>query len=204
VIRAFLFDMGNVLLRFSHDRMYEQIGQLLDRSGRVTREVCERSDWMLRYDLRPVSDEDMAREIGSFFDTALDPLATWQAVSDIFWRNESIEPIVESLARHGLPMVMVSNTCSAHMRWVTGRFSVLDFFPHKILSYEVGVAKPEAAIFQAAVRAARCEPSECLFIDDMPANVHAARQLGLDAVQFTDCARLLSDLKEREIEVGEW
>jgi putative hydrolase of the HAD superfamily len=200
MIRAFLFDMGNVLLHFSHDRMYEQIGQLVGTTGVEARRACERADWMPRYDLRPISNHEMASELSSLLGVALDSFALWRAVSDIFWANQSIEPIVRRLANLGLPMVVVSNTCSAHMQWVIGRFPILDLFPHKILSFEVGASKPAPEIFAAAALSARCPPSECLFVDDNEANVNGARQFGFDAVRYTTSELLMHELESRAIQ----
>jgi putative hydrolase of the HAD superfamily len=197
MIHALLFDMGNVLIHFSHERMYQQIGQLVGRGAVEVRHACEQAKWLARCDVRPVSDEEMASEVESLFGVKLDPAALWHALSDIFWPNRSIEPIVMRLASLGLPMVMVSNTCSAHIRWVTGRFSVLEFFPHKVLSYEVGASKPSSVIFAAASRAAGCSPAECLFIDDTAINVDAARQLGFDAVRYENSDMLVRSLQER-------
>jgi putative hydrolase of the HAD superfamily len=199
MVRALLFDMGNVLLHFSHDRMYEQIGALVGRSADETRRVCERAEWLSRSDMQIVSDDDTARELGGLFGVRLDAKSLWLAVSDIFWPNETIDPIVRQLAGLGLPMVLVSNTCSAHMRWVTGRFSILDHFPKKILSFEVGAAKPSDLIFAAAARAAGCPAADCLFVDDTPGHVEAARRIGFDAVRYESTEQLVCELHARGI-----
>jgi putative hydrolase of the HAD superfamily len=189
-----------VLIHFSHDRMYQQIGHMVGRSAGEVRCVCEQADWLARCDVQPVSDEDMAGELGSLFGVPLDPTALWHAVSDIFWPNQEIEPVVARLARQGVPLVLISNTCSAHVRWVTARYAILSCFPHKVLSCEVGASKPSPVIFDAAARAARCPPGECLFIDDTAGHVNAARRLGFDAVRYENTEMLVRTLQARGVD----
>jgi FMN phosphatase YigB (HAD superfamily) len=181
--------------------MYEQIGKLVCRSAEETRQVCESTDWLARSDLQFVSDQEAADQLGRLFGLRLDPELLWHAVSNIFWRNEPIEPIIRHVSRLGLPLVLVSNTCSAHIRWLMGRFEVLDYFPHKILSYEVQAAKPSPEIFAAASRAAGCRPEECFFTDDTLGHIEGARKLGFDAVVFQTVAQLARELKMRGIEL---
>lgn len=52
-------------------------------------------------------------------------------------------------------------------------------------SYELGVVKPEAAIYQRAVGDLEIKPGDALFLDDRPANVEGARAVGLAAEIFT-------------------
>jgi HAD superfamily hydrolase (TIGR01509 family) len=59
--------------------------------------------------------------------------------------------------------------------------------------------KPSPEIFQAALKLCGCLPEECFYTDDIAAYVEAARQLGIDAVQFESLAQLQRELKARGI-----
>jgi 2-haloacid dehalogenase len=52
------------------------------------------------------------------------------------------------------------------------------------------VCKPDPAVFALAVRQFGVAAADCLFIDDVAANVDGARASGLAAVQFTSAAAL--------------
>ena len=58
-----------------------------------------------------------------------------------------------------------------------------DYFDRVFLSYELGMAKPQPAIFAEALRLAGMEAEETLFIDDLKANCDAARGLGIHVWQ---------------------
>jgi putative hydrolase of the HAD superfamily len=63
-------------------------------------------------------------------------------------------------------------------------------FDHVINSSAVGAAKPDAAIFAAALAAAGVDAPNALFVDDTPGHVAAARRLGICGYQYTNAARL--------------
>ncbi len=77
------------------------------------------------------------------------------------------------------------------------RYPILDRFHDFVLSYEVGAAKPSARIYQEAIRRAGCRPEECFFTDDIALYVDAARQHGIDAVQFQSAAQIEVELRSR-------
>jgi putative hydrolase of the HAD superfamily len=59
-----------------------------------------------------------------------------------------------------------------------------DLFDDIVCSAEVGMAKPEPAIYVLAAGRLGLEPGECVFVDDLEANVEAARQVGMQGVLF--------------------
>jgi len=63
-----------------------------------------------------------------------------------------------------------------------------------VLSWEVGSSKPQRRIFEALIEALASDPPEILLIDDVEANVTAARDLGLQGLLFTDAEKLRKDL----------
>ena len=57
-------------------------------------------------------------------------------------------------------------------------------FDDIVCSAEVGVAKPEPAVFHLACERLGLPPAECVFVDDHEPNVKAAREAGMPAVLF--------------------
>lgn len=62
--------------------------------------------------------------------------------------------------------------------------------------YLTAVAKPDEAIFQKALYITHRRPDECLFIDDRPPNVEAARRAGMTAIHFTGQEALMHALAD--------
>ena len=51
-------------------------------------------------------------------------------------------------------------------------------------SCELGIVKPDPAIYRACLNALGCEAGRTLVFDDHPNNVEAARKLGMEAYIF--------------------
>jgi putative hydrolase of the HAD superfamily len=62
----------------------------------------------------------------------------------------------------------------------------IENFEDVVDSCEVGIRKPDPEIFQLACRRLLLPADSCLFLDDHPGNVDAARTFGLHAVLVTD------------------
>jgi putative hydrolase of the HAD superfamily len=101
-------------------------------------------------------------------------------------------------ARHRL--LLLSNTDAIHYGWVMEKYPIMRHFDHCVLSFELGLRKPEPAIYEEAIRQAECSPSETFFTDDLAENVAGARLAGIDAVQFQSLEQLHADLTSRGIE----
>jgi HAD superfamily hydrolase (TIGR01509 family) len=70
------------------------------------------------------------------------------------------------------------------------------------VSAQVGLAKPEAAIFRHHSETFGLVPERTLFLDDNPENVRAARDLGWRAEVFTDAQSLQADLARYGLDGG--
>jgi putative hydrolase of the HAD superfamily len=195
MIETFLFDLGNVLLFFSHERMCRQIA---DVCGLLPGEVQ-----------RLFFDSGIQREVerGRMREPALHALleqaagrsvdfdALIEAASDIFEPNREIFPVLESLRSQGHRLVILSNTSESHFRFVTKTFDLPAYFDDFVLSYEVGEMKPAEAIFEAAIAAAGCAPDRCFYTDDIADYVAAARQHGIHAEVFANVPTLIGQLR---------
>jgi putative hydrolase of the HAD superfamily len=199
VIRTFLFDMGNVLVHFSHERMCAQIGALCDKPASEIRSLL--FDTGLQHDFERgwISEAELHRRLEEAAGRSIDFNRLRRAGSDIFHLNATIVPLLDALRARGRRLVLLSNTSISHYEFVRDEFEVLDRFDDLVLSFRVGAIKPEAAIFHAALDAIHCDPVECFYTDDIAAYVAAGRSFGLQAEVFTDTATLVDQLRARGI-----
>lgn len=201
MIRTVVFDMGNVLVRFSHERMCEQMGRLCGRTGREVRSLLIDSGLQWEFERGRVDEAGFHRrfEEAAGRRVSLDELR--HAASDIFEPNDGVGEIVLGLKAAGYRLVLLSNTSVAHYEFIRSRWPMLEPFDELVLSYEVGAIKPEPEIFEAALAAIRCRPEEAFYTDDIPAYVEAGRRHGLDAEVFTTAEGLRAHLAIRGVEL---
>ncbi len=93
----------------------------------------------------------------------------------------------------------MSNWAAETWERVESDFDFLKYFDDVIISGNVGMAKPDTAIFELARDRFGVTPSSTLFIDDGPKNVEAARAVGFQAVVFETASGLSRDLASLDI-----
>jgi len=179
-VEAFIFDIGNVLVRFLPGQaeaalarlgvsaVHDQ-GVLRDLGLRYERGALDRAGFLsaLRDLLGHAGpDEDLTR--------------AWQ---EIFQPNEPMWRLVETLHDH-YPLYLLSNTNCLHHEYVAREYEVFEKFADGVFSYRAKLMKPEREIFALAIRQFGVEPGSTVYLDDLSANVEAARAAGLRAFQY--------------------
>ncbi|PSN12296.1 hypothetical protein C7293_20825 [filamentous cyanobacterium CCT1] len=76
---------------------------------------------------------------------------------------------------------LLSNTNPAHYKRLRDRYDFFDYFDRLFLSYQIGLMKPSAAIFEHLLTALNAPADTVAFFDDGLRNVEAARALGIHA-----------------------
>jgi putative hydrolase of the HAD superfamily len=100
---------------------------------------------------------------------------------------EPNRPMEALVARLGFQLRIwgLSNTNADHLAFLRLHYRVLDRFEGITASHEVGAAKPEPAIYQAALDALGVEAARVLYLDDVPSYVAAGKALGMQAFHYT-------------------
>lgn len=111
--------------------------------------------------------------------------------------NPEMYAIIPQLEKVGLTVALLSNVDAnyAHLFKTEGLY---DPFNECYLSYEIGFAKPDPRVYEYLVREMKLPAREIVVIDDSPANIHAAKGVGLDAILFTSQEELMKELKARD------
>ncbi len=200
MIRTFLFDMGNVLTRFSHDTMCHQIGELCGLSGDATRQLLIDSGLQWEFERGRISEAAFRDQLSELVGTSIELEPLRRASSDIFDPIHEMKPIVQGLKEQGYRLVLLSNTTVSHFDWIKSKFDFLTPFDHYVVSYEAGAMKPDPPIYEAALAAIQCEPGEAFYTDDIPEYVAKGREYGFQAEVFTGPQDLLRHLAARGID----
>ena len=198
-IKTCFFDMGNVLVHFSHEKMCQNIATVCGWSEPETKTFLldEGRQWKL--ERGEVSEEQFHDEFCQATGKLLNIDDLRHAAADIFWLNESIVPVLHQLKAAGMRLVLLSNTSVTHLNFIERNFSVLELMDDRVTSFEAGALKPEDRIYEVAMSKAMCEPDECFYTDDIEAYVRKAETFGIHARLYTTTERLLSSLRELNV-----
>jgi len=107
-----------------------------------------------------------------------------RALADLKPRPEILD-LVRRTRSAGIPVAALSNS------WGGGRHNPYEgydldgMFDAVVISDQVGLRKPDPAIYLLAAEKIGVPPEGCVFVDDTTANLPAAGQLGMATVHFT-------------------
>jgi putative hydrolase of the HAD superfamily len=196
-IKTVVFDFGNVLGFFSHRRAAEQLAR--HASGTTAEDILTYlidSELEVAFELGLVSSEEVLDRLRKQFSFRASDEELALAAADMFTPNEPVCALVPRL-RPRYRLLLLSNTNDIHYRHFRRQFTAtLEHFDALIASHLVGLRKPDPRIYDHARELAGCSAAECLFIDDLPANIEAARACGWHGVLYhpgADLPRLLQE-----------
>ncbi|GGU81677.1 HAD-IA family hydrolase [Lentzea flava] len=108
--------------------------------------------------------------------------------------NAPEPPLLTALRRarqHNLKTALLSNADG----WWQPPATWQGLFDATIISGEVGLAKPDPAIYLLAATKLGCTPQECVFVDDLPINVRGAAEAGMVGVHHRSTRSTLEELE---------
>jgi 2-haloacid dehalogenase len=105
----------------------------------------------------------------------------------------SVEILAE-LRTRGTPLYALTNFSAETYPSAFARFEFLGWFRGIVVSGEVKAIKPDPRIFHALLDEYAIDPRRVVFIDDVPANAHAATSLGIHGIRFTTPEALRAEL----------
>jgi putative hydrolase of the HAD superfamily len=95
-----------------------------------------------------------------------------------------------ALQKAGVKTAILSNMGDVNLAYMRKNFDWLSGFAYLTWSCELLTAKPDPAIYRHTLDNLGVAPQEAIFIDDIPANIAAARALGIDGILFTTVEQL--------------
>lgn len=193
-IRVAFFDIGNVLLRFEVGAVLRAIAAAVRRRPLRVGRLLWSGGLVDRIERGKVS----SRELFGIFRDELGYEGDFEAFRrlwcDHFTLDRGAAGLLGRVSRR-MPVYLLSNTNKLHYRFIEEHYRFPSIVEGAALSYELGLRKPEAGIYQAALALARAKPQEAVFIDDLEENVRGARRVGLHALRYRGAARLEKDLR---------
>ena len=195
-INAITFDLGGVLIDWNPRHLYRKLYGA-DEAGmeRLLTDVCN-PEWNAQLDAgRPLA-EAVAELAAAHPDQAEMIVAYGQRWDEMLGPAfEETVAILREVRAAGYPTYALSNWSAETFEVTRRRYPFLDEMDGILISGEVGVGKPDPAIFRAFLARFGLTAGETVFIDDWDRNVATASSLGIVAIQFKRAAKLRADLR---------
>lgn len=201
-IKAVAFDFGGVIGNDDHALIDHFIATSLDvPDSEVEKILAKRNSYIGEGGTEADFFSEFVKEKGTQL-----PLDWYKQYQEVSEKAMKIDPkmveIVKALHKMGYTTAMLSNVTAAHAE-ILREMGIYEFFRPLLLSYKMGVEKPNPVAFQMLLHALALSPEQVIFVDNEERNVAAAKKLGIDAILFTTADNLLEELKKRHIVVNQ-
>lgn len=195
IMKTVIFDFGNVVGFFDHGRTLARVAPHTDLSAAEMVRRVYASNLEDEIEKGLIDTPEFLRRVHRLWDLrcALDFLG--ESIADIFTPNPEVCDLIP-LLRPRYRILLGSNTNEVHATQFRRQFAdVLGHFDELVLSHEIGHRKPHAEFFTHCHRLADAAPYEIVFIDDLHANVEAARAHGWHGIVYRPGERLEDRLR---------
>lgn len=195
-VRAVFFDIGNVLLDYDVSAALKRFGWAVKRHPiKIAKLLWSR---------RIVEDVERGRlsgkELHAIFRDELGYPGDYRGFKELFCGPFKLNRKTAGLLKkvgQTRPAYLLSNTNRLHYDFIRSNYCFCGDVKGALLSYRLGLRKPEPAIYEAAAARAKIRPEEAFFVDDLAENVRAARKLGWQAVRYQGADHLEKELNRR-------
>ena len=199
VIKTIIFDLGRTLIPFDYKRGYDRLSRICPYPAEEIPKRIGSTGLVNRFESGAVEPRAFVNELSGVLGIAPDYDQFCDIWSSIFLPETLIsEELLQGLRRNHR-LLLLSNTNAIHFEMIWNAYPLLRHFDAHVLSYRVGAMKPSPVIYQEAIRQAQCLPQECFFTDDVASYIDAAREQGIDAVQFQNSAQIEQELRHRGV-----
>jgi putative hydrolase of the HAD superfamily len=190
-----IFDLGGVVVRWDPDAIIAGVFSDEDARQRVAQAVFAHPDW-IELDRGTLGRDDAIRraaqrsgipeaDIRKLLLAVPASLVPFPDTVDLLYR----------LKARGVPLYCLSNMHFASIEHLEQMHRFFEVFSGKVISCRLNLCKPEAEIYQHALRTYNLKPEETVFIDDVEKNVEAAAALGIRTIQFRNAAQCERELR---------
>lgn len=163
--------------------------------------------------LRPFVEEKGGTKDASKIEMLYDSTSLGKMSSSEFWEAVGLDPgledeylqryeltdgvidFLEAVNSQGYEVWCLSNDVSEWSRKLRARFGLDRYIRGFVISGDVGVRKPEKAIFDRLISQLAASPKDTLFVDDQGRNLNTAAALGLNTILFAPAGHDLTDEK---------
>lgn len=184
-----IFDYGRVLVGFDPYKLYSRFfGDTVEASWFVWNVISE--GWIRKLDIGQPFDECI-RELQSLYPEYKDAIALYDTCYQEMVTGEipGMYDLISNYKVNGMKIYGLTNW-SYKVHEVIKRYPIFSLIDGMVISSEVHLLKPDAAIYQCLLDKYTLNAEECVFVDDRQENVETACQMGMKGVFFKDSEQL--------------
>jgi len=198
MIKAIIFDFGNVICRFDDNIFLNKLLKYTNKSFEQLNSLIYDSGLIDKYESGGISSDETFEAIKKICGLSILKDEFIKAYSNIFSSVEDTIELIKKLKRN-YKIGLLSNTNPWDFEINIKQVEIFDLFDAVSLSYEVGEKKPGKRMYMDILNKLKLKPDECVFVDDTKKNIEVASEIGLHGIHYTTHQKLVEKLKKLHI-----
>jgi putative hydrolase of the HAD superfamily len=110
--------------------------------------------------------------------------------------NQELIKFIKTKLKSKYKLGILSNAVDDFMYEIIGEEELRKIFDEIVISHQVGIAKPEPAVYQIALKKLNVRAKESVFIDDTETHCEGARSLGMQSIQYKNFEQMQQELEK--------
>jgi epoxide hydrolase-like predicted phosphatase len=179
MIKNIVFDLGNVLLSFKPAEYFKKKNYPENIKDKILTDIFGSKEWLL-LDKGGISTSDAINEISLKSSLNKEEIVhIFNLRTDLLFPLDQNVKVLPELRKLGYRLYFLSNFPMDIFEEVKNGYYFFKYFDGGVISAEAKSSKPEPEIYNVLFEKYSLIPEECLFIDDLEANVKAAEERGM-------------------------
>lgn len=196
--KLILFDLGKVLVDFDFSVAVQRLHKICTFNPLKLYALFRNSDLAYSWDRGGVEPEAFFQTIQKEMKFPISQEQFMPLWNEIFTEKKEMVSLALSLQSR-YKVWILSNTNVWHAAYLKEHYPWMGRVDGFVASCDVKMMKPDRKIYELVLEKAGAAAGETVYIDDIPEYVVAARNLGIDGIQFKNYNKLCDELKRRNI-----
>jgi glucose-1-phosphatase len=187
--KAIIFDLGGVIEKINPSAVVENFVKLGMPNSEKFFTLLHQSEVCSLFELGSIGKEDFIQHLKD----KCDPKVSKSQI-ELAWCSNQLGVsretfrVLELLKKKGVQLFLLSNTNQIHAQKIEEKFfedfhtDFRSIFNVVYYSFEVQMRKPDLIVFQWLLKQINLLPEQCIYIDDLNANLEAPKKLGIHCI----------------------
>ncbi|MFA6524892.1 MAG: HAD-IA family hydrolase [Patescibacteria group bacterium] len=202
MIKAIIFDFGNVIASFDNGLFLKKISKYTSKSiDKLYELIYKKSKLPSQYEQGKINSDEFYNQVVKLCDLKISQIQFRDAYTQIFTPIPETIELINAL-KPNYKLGLLSSTSEWDFEFGFKPLIDVSIFDSITLTYQLGIKKPDPKLFHDALNKLSVAPNETAYIDDLPETIEVANNLGIHGILFTGNDTLQASLHKLGVEVN--
>jgi len=200
-IKNVVFDIGNVLVKWSPREIVEKSFGAIDNLDEVTKQIFKHDVWTQLNTGRLTEGQAIKLYVKELDHDQPQMETVFKHIKHSQDLIAGTCDILKSLHKQGYQLFALTDNVREIVEYLQKKYDFWQYFDGVVVSAHIGTMKPGSEIFKYLLNTYHLNPNETLFIDDHLPNVESAQSLSFYGLQFFNAKQCVTDMNQLGITV---